>query len=83
LYSNEAESFWIKPILVPVVDTVAAGDAFNGALAVALSSGKSLKEAVHWGTVAGALAVTKSGAQSSMPNQDSFQQLLSKQTLLN
>ncbi|MGF1589413.1 MAG: ribokinase [Pleurocapsa sp.] len=82
IYSNEAENFWIKPIAVPVVDTVAAGDAFNGALAVALASGKSIREAVQWGTVGGALAVTKNGAQSSLPNQDSFQQLLKRQVLL-
>ncbi len=82
IYSNEAENFWIKPIAVPVVDTVAAGDAFNGALAVALASGKSIKEAVQWATVGGALAVTKNGAQSSLPNRDSFQQLLKRQVLL-
>lgn len=82
IYSNEAEDFWIKPIAVPVVDTVAAGDAFNGALAVALASGKSIKEAVQWATVAGALAVTKNGAQSSLPNRESFQQLLNRQVPL-
>lgn len=81
LYSNEHESVWVKPILVPVVDTVAAGDAFNGALAVALASGKPLREAVRWATIGGALAVTKNGAQSSLPNKESFQQLLNKQTL--
>ena len=83
IYSNEAESVWIEPIEVPVVDTVAAGDAFNGALAVALASEKSLQEAVQWATVGGALAVTKKGAQSSLPNKDSFQQLLARQTLAN
>ena len=82
LCSNQSENFWVKPISVPVVDTVAAGDAFNGALAVALASGKSLKEAVQWGTVGGALAVTKNGAQPSLPDKDSFQKLLSKQILL-
>ena len=81
LYSNEAESVWVEPITVPVVDTVAAGDAFNGALAVALALGKSLPEAVQWATVGGALAVTKNGAQSSLPSKDSFLQLLKKQTL--
>ena len=82
LYSDEADSFWSKPISVPVVDTVAAGDAFNGALAVALASGKSLREAVQWATVGGALAVTKNGAQSSLPDRKSFQQLLNRQQML-
>ena len=81
LYSNEAESFWIEPIAVKVVDTVAAGDAFNGALAVALAAGKSMKEAVQWATVGGALAVTKNGAQSSLPDKNSFHQLLRQQIL--
>ena len=78
---SEIDDFWSRPISVPVVDTVAAGDAFNGALAVALATGKSLKEAVTWGTVAGALAVTKNGAQSSLPDRDSFWKLLAQQTL--
>ena len=82
LYSNESESFWIKSIPVSVVDTVAAGDAFNGALAAALALGKSLKDAVQWGTVGGALAVTRNGAQSSLPSKDTFGQLLNQQILL-
>lgn len=80
LYSNETESYWIKPIDVPVVDTVAAGDAFNGALTAALASGKKIEEAVRWATVGGALSVTKNGAQSSLPSKESFQQLLNLQT---
>ena len=80
LYSNETESYWIKPIDVPVVDTVAAGDAFNGALTAALASGKKIEEAVRWATVGGALSVTKNGAQSSLPSKESFQQLLKLQT---
>lgn len=55
---------------VQAVDTVAAGDAFNGALAVALSEGHSLESAVRWGCAAGALAVTQVGAQDSMPERD-------------
>jgi ribokinase len=82
VYSDGEESFWIEPISVPVVDTVAAGDAFNGALAVALASGKSMKEAVHWATVGGALAVTKNGAQSSLPDKNSFHQLLNRKQML-
>ena len=79
-YSNATENHWIKPIDVPVVDTVAAGDAFNGALAAALASGKKLTEAVQWATVGAALSVTKNGAQSSLPTKESFQQLLNLQT---
>ena len=82
LYSNETEDFWVKPISVAVVDTVAAGDAFNGALAAGLASGKSWAEALQWGAVGGALAVTKNGAQASLPTQNSFHQLLEQQLLL-
>lgn len=75
--STSQDAFWIPAIPVEVVDTVAAGDAFNGGLAAALASGKSLRQAVEWGTVAGALSVTQSGAQSSLPDWESFQGLLS------
>jgi ribokinase len=54
---------------VEAVDTVAAGDAFNGALAAALAEGLPFGEAVRWAAAAGALAVTKAGAQTSMPRR--------------
>jgi ribokinase len=52
---------------VAVVDTTAAGDAFLGAFAVALTRGHSVYDAAAWGNAAGALAVTHSGAQPSLP----------------
>jgi ribokinase len=52
---------------VEAVDTTAAGDSFIGGLAVALSEGKSMEEAICFATAVGALAVTKEGAQSSLP----------------
>ena len=52
---------------VDAVDTVAAGDAFNAALAVALAEGRSVEESMRWAAAAGALAVTTPGAQDSMP----------------
>jgi ribokinase len=52
---------------VKAVDTVAAGDAFNGALAVALSRGDGLLDAVYYANAAGALTVTRAGAQPSLP----------------
>ena len=61
---------------VPVVDTVAAGDAFTAAFCVALMEGKSLPEAVQWGNAAGAIAVTRPGAQPSMPNREELIQFL-------
>ena len=55
---------------VNAVDTVAAGDAFNGAMAAALSAGHPLEEAVRWGCAAGSLAVTRVGAQDAMPTKE-------------
>jgi len=51
---------------VEAVDTTAAGDAFNGALAVALSEGRTLLEAARWANRAAAIAVTRPGAQPSL-----------------
>lgn len=53
---------------VEAVDTTAAGDTFNGALAVAMAEGKTIKEAVTFANYAASLSVTKYGAQSSIPN---------------
>lgn len=61
---------------VKAVDTVAAGDAFNGGLATALQAGRRFEEALRWGLAAGALAVTKPGAQQAMPSRAELQALL-------
>jgi ribokinase len=52
---------------VPVVDTTAAGDAFAGALAFSLASGDSLLVAAGFAVAASAVAVTRVGAQPSLP----------------
>ena len=65
---------------VEAVDTVAAGDAFSGSLAVALSEGRPLLEACRFANAAGACAVTKLGAQPSMPTRREIEALMSRWT---
>lgn len=55
---------------VKAVDTTAAGDCFNGALAVALAEGKSLEDAVGFASAASAIAVQRPGAQTSIPERE-------------
>ena len=63
--SNEA--YAISTPNVDTIDSTAAGDVFNGALAVALANGQSFKQAVNFASIAAALSVKKIGAQSSCP----------------
>ncbi len=64
--SNEYEGIVETP-KVKAVDTTAAGDTFNGALAVFLSEGKSMLESVELASKAASISVTRSGAQASVP----------------
>lgn len=64
---------------VAAVDTVGAGDAFNGGLAVALAEGSSLEAALKFANAVGAVSVTKYGAASSMPYRHAVETLLSQQ----
>jgi len=57
---------------VTAIDTVAAGDAFNGGLVTALIAGLPWTEALRWGMAAGALATLKPGAQASLPDRASL-----------
>jgi ribokinase len=57
----------VPPFAVNAVDTTAAGDAFAGAVAVALARGQSTDEAIRFASAAGALAATRRGAQPAMP----------------
>ena len=61
---------------VEAVDATAAGDVFNGALAVALAEGKSLIEAAHFANAAAAISVTRLGAQTSVPRRREIERLL-------
>ena len=75
-YATAEGGEYVPPIPVAAVDSVAAGDAFNGALAASLAAGVDLGQAVRIASAAGALAVTRFGAQGSMPLKEEVEALL-------
>jgi ribokinase len=79
LVRNEMLPEKVAPFEVEVVDTTAAGDAFVAALSVGISDQLPLEEAVYQANAAGALAVTRMGAQPSMPTQREVQKFLENQ----
>ena len=74
--ATASERYYVPPFGVDAVDSVAAGDAFGAGLAVALSEGRGLEDALRFAAAAGALAVTKPGAQSAMPFRQEADALL-------
>ena len=74
--SAHGEEGSLPAFAVKAVDTVAAGDAFNGAFAAALSEGKGFLEALRWGMAGGAVSTTRKGAQPSMPDRSELLALL-------
>lgn len=73
------EQAMIDGFRVNVVDTTGAGDAFCGALAVALAQAQPLREAVRFANAAAALSVTVLGASPSMPTLDAVRQFLDRE----
>jgi ribokinase len=63
---------------VAAVDATAAGDVFNGSLAVAIAEGKTLQQSVRLANAAAALSVTKLGAQPSAPKRNEIEHMLKK-----
>ena len=70
LIREEGVSYRIDAFKVEPVDTTAAGDTFNGALCVGLSEGMDLKQAAVMASKASSRAVTRMGAQSSIPYRE-------------
>ncbi len=60
----------IPAVPVEAVDATAAGDVFNGVLAVALAEGRTLLDAARWASTAAAISVTHRGAQPSIPTRE-------------
>lgn len=80
--AGDEGAYWIDKTLVhvptipiDVVDSTAAGDAFNGALGCAVTE-RPIVEAIRFANAAGALAATKRGAQPSLPRRDEVERLL-------
>ena len=65
--ASEGIAEFIEPMKVVPVDATAAGDAFTASLACALAEGRSLIDAARFAARVAAIAVTRMGAQPSMP----------------
>ena len=78
LVASEQGVFHIPGFPVQPVDTVAAGDAFNGAFALAVAQGDSLSEAVCFANAVGALTVTRDGAIPSLPTRTEVEEFMRK-----
>lgn len=76
LVAGKDGSEHVRGFSVRAVDTVAAGDAFNGALVLALTRGKSLPEAARFANAVGALTVTRPGAIPSLPSSSEVEDFL-------
>ena len=73
--------FEVSAPKVDAVDTVGAGDCFIGVLASILSKGETILNAVNYATTAASIAVTRKGAQESMPSLSDIQNKLEKLNL--
>jgi len=80
LIKTKEQKQLISGFKVDAVDATAAGDVFNGSLAVAIAEGKSLEDAVRFANAAAALSVTKLGAQPSVPKRDEIERFLKEST---
>jgi ribokinase len=76
--AGAAEGDRIPAYPAVAVDTVGAGDAFNGALAAALAAGKPLRGAMAWACAAAALAVTRPGAQAALAERAAIDRLIAE-----
>ncbi len=71
---------WVSPFSVEAVDTVGAGDCFNGAFAVALLEGNRPWAAARIASAAAAVSVTRRGAQAAMPTRADIREFLANRT---
>ena len=78
-YSEDGvQGEWLPAFVVDAIDTVAAGDCFNGALAAAIVDGESFRDSVLFAMAAAALSVTRTGASGSIPSLLEVQDFLAR-----
>ncbi len=76
MYQRGVEMAWASAPVVEAVDATGAGDAFVGAITVALLDGLAPEEALRFACAAGAIAATRAGAQPSLPERAEVEALL-------
>jgi len=76
---QQGQHFLQASFAIDPVDTTGAGDTFCGALAAALSQGQTLNDALRYASAAGALACTRMGAQSSVPEAAEVRSFMASQ----
>ncbi|MDA8548945.1 ribokinase [Litoricolaceae bacterium] len=78
-YSEDGvQGEWLPAFIVDAIDTVAAGDCFNGALAAAMVDGESFRDSILFAMAAAAMSVTRRGASSSIPSLLEVQDFLAR-----
>jgi ribokinase len=78
LWLTGTEQVHSPAISVRAIDSTAAGDTFNGALAVALAEGMPVPRALRFANTAAGLSVTRIGAQASIPSRADVDQNLTQ-----
>ncbi|NBW09545.1 MAG: ribokinase [Caulobacteraceae bacterium] len=78
MYQRGVKIAWASPPKITAVDATGAGDAFVGAITVALLDGMEPADALKFACAAGAVAATRAGAQPSLPTRDEVEALLAQ-----
>ena len=78
MYHRGVKMAWATPPTVVAIDATGAGDAFVGAIVVALLDGMEPQQALEFACAAGALAATRAGAQPSLPTRAEVEALLDR-----
>ena len=78
VYCGPDRTFATPPFAVRAVDSTAAGDTFNAALAVSLAEGAEMEDALRFANAAAAISVTRAGAQTSAPSRAEVESLLAQ-----